>query len=89
MRDLSKGIQFVPVCGNCHRIIFGHIGIHQDEDELWSDNKVRMLRPQREIEPYKCPYCNTRFEYVAGPDVIGILNGRSDYISYPLEYPHN
>ena len=90
MRDLSKGIQFMPVCGNCHRIIFGRVGIHQDDAELYSsDNIVHMLLPRPEIEPYMCPYCNTPFEYISGPDVMGIFSGRVDnYMSYPLEYPN-
>lgn len=60
-------INFLPVCSNCHRILYDReIGVETDI----INNEVKPLPmkiPYSRITPYKCRYCGEYFETVTMP----------------------
>lgn len=85
---MSSAINFVPTCGNCHKVIFGVVGMEYDDTiELYGDNSIQAVIRERTITPYCCPYCHTVFRSITGPMLDKICNGGEPYISYPQGYP--
>lgn len=84
---MSTAINFVPTCGNCHKVIFGAVGMTQDDTiKLYCDNLLYATIKEKTITPYSCPYCHTIFRSITGPRLDAICHGEP-YISYPQGYP--
>lgn len=62
-------IDFLPVCSNCHQVLWGEeIGVTKREEleGMQKDSfNLKMLR--QEVYPYRCPYCRETITSIAMP----------------------
>jgi hypothetical protein len=59
-------IDFLPVCSNCHQVLWGEtIGV--EERDIVLDKYVNR---SREVYPHRCPYCKELITSVAMPSTL-------------------
>ena len=77
--NLSKTpneINFLPVCKNCHNILFDiPIGINEYVDD-YDDNGIVAAK---HILPDQCPYCGELFEKITLPTKLPFYADKKDY----------
>ena len=63
-------IEFLPVCGKCHQVLWGEtIELKKTDIPVYFD-VYKAEYPANQIYPKRCPYCMTEFTAAAMPTTL-------------------